>query len=119
MRNVALNIFAIPRFSFVGAAATFVASHALLFVVSMIAAARIIPCGKARMLLTAGQTVVSAGVMALVILTLIDKLHFLLLIIIGAAVYAVMIFLVRGLTVIELKYFIGGMFRKKSESEIV
>jgi len=117
--NVALNIFAIPRFSFVGAAAAFVVSHALLFVAGMIVGTRIIPYGKARMLLTAGQTIVSAGVMALVILTLIDKVHFILLIIIGALVYAVMIFLVRGLTINEMKHFVGGMFRKKSDSEMV
>jgi len=117
--NVALNIFAIPRFSFVGAAAAFVVSHALLFVVSMIAAARIVPYGKARMLLTAGQTIISAGAMAMVILMLIDKVHFILLIIIGALVYAAMIFLVRGLTIGEIKYFVGGMSRKKSESEMV
>src|SRR3989339_40467 len=117
--NVAMNIFAIPRFSFVGAAAAFVVSHALLFVVSMIAAARIVPYGKARMLLTAGQTIISAGAMAMVILMLIDKVHFILLIIIGALVYAAMIFLVRGLTIGEIKYFVGGMSRKKSESEMV
>lgn len=117
--NVALNVFVIPRFSFVGAAAAFVASHTLLFVAGMIASARIIPYAKARMLLAAGQTIVSAGAMAVVILALIDKLHFILLIIIGAIVYAVMIFLVRGLTVEEMRYFIGGMFSKKGEKKTV
>ena len=119
MRNVALNIFAIPRFSFVGAAATFVISHALLFVIGMIAGARIVPYGKARMLLTAGQTLVSAAIMGVVILALVDKLHFVLLIVIGAIVYAVIIFLVRGLTISEMKYFVGGMFRKDGKGESV
>jgi len=92
---------------------------ALLFVIGMIAGARIVPYGKARMLLTAGQTLVSAAIMGVVILALVDKLHFVLLIVIGAIVYAVIIFLVRGLTISEMKYFVGGMFRKDGKGESV
>jgi O-antigen/teichoic acid export membrane protein len=112
--NVALNAFAIPRFSFVGAAAAFVVSHALLFVVSMIAGARIVTYSKRKTLFAAGQALFSAAVMAGVILMLSAKLHFILLIIIGAIVYGAMIFLTRGLTFEEIKYYFDNIFRKSA-----
>ena len=50
--NLALNIWLIPGFGFIGAAAAFFCSHAFLFIAGMIVSSRIIPYSKIKLLMT-------------------------------------------------------------------
>jgi O-antigen/teichoic acid export membrane protein len=103
--NVILNIIVIPRYSFVGAAAAFMVSHSFLFVMSLIIAKQIIPYSKRNLLKVLLRSLVGVAVMGGVLLYLIDSLHFVVLIGLGAIVYFVVMYLIRGFTKSDVKYF--------------
>ncbi|MFH0780247.1 MAG: flippase [Parcubacteria group bacterium] len=112
--NIVLNIFLIPKYSFVGAGAAFLCSHAFLFVSSLIIANKIIPYSKRNLIKTFFKTVASATAMGAVIFFSQNHLHFAFLIIIGAIVYAAAMFLIRGLTLEDVKYFKERIFHKQT-----
>ncbi|MBT5338482.1 flippase [Candidatus Falkowbacteria bacterium] len=111
--NVIINIFIIPRYSFTGAAIAFLISHTFLFFISMVVARKIIPYSKFLLLKTIFQSFISVLVMAAVIYYLMAQLHFTILILVGGVVYITTMFITRGLTQKDIKYFIEVLIKKK------
>lgn len=101
--NVVLNVLLIPRFGFVGASWAFLGSHALLFCVSLFFAGRIVRFSPSNLLLVAIKICAAAGLMGLSVAALLPKIHFLMTIPIGAAVYGLAVFTFRAIKLNEIK----------------
>jgi O-antigen/teichoic acid export membrane protein len=112
--NIILNIILIPKYSFVGSAVAFLISHSLLFLAGLVIAKRIIPYKKRSLLWIGLRSLVSVGVMAGVLYLLLDYLYFAWLIIIGAVIYFAMMFLVRGLTRVDIEYFYKVLIKRQN-----
>jgi len=112
--NVIINIFLIPKYSFVGAACAFLVSHTFLFLLSLIVAQKVIPYSKVLLFKSMMQSFVSAIVMAGVVYYLIDNFHFGILIVLGGVVYGLMMFVTRGITKQDIKFFTEIIFKKKN-----
>lgn len=110
--NIILNIFLIPRHGFVGAGAAFLCSHAFLFVAGLVVANKIIPYSKRNLIQIFLKTIFSVAAMGAVIFRLQNHLHFAFLIVIGAVVYTGIMFLIKGLTLDDIKYFRERIFHK-------
>ena len=111
--NIILNIFLIPAYSFVGAAIAFLISHGFLFLASLFIARRIIPYSKRHLLSVIVKTGISAFVMAVVLFYLNDFINFVILIPIGAVIYFIVLFAIKGMTIRELKILISVILKRK------
>ncbi|MFZ5365340.1 MAG: flippase [Patescibacteria group bacterium] len=112
--NLILNAILIPWLSFIGAGIAFLFSHGFLFSAGLLAARKIIPYSKKLLVFIFAKSILSAGVMSMVLLALKDRINLLIAIGLGAAVYFIMMFLVKGLDksdLIELK----KIFIKKAD----
>lgn len=115
--NIALNIFLIPRYSFVGASVAFLCSHACLFFASLIVARRIIPYSKVNLIIIGFKTLFSALVMGATIYFLIPRIQFIILIIGGGLIYFLVMYLIRGYTVQDIKYFQQVLLKRPAAPE--
>ncbi len=113
--NVALNIFLIPRYSFIGASVAFCLCHALLFFVSMIIARQVVKYDAKKMLISFLKTVVSAIVMAVPIYFLAQQLNVVFLIFLGVVIYLGMIVLT-GAVAKEDRQYIFNMLKRKQNA---
>ncbi|MBU1145958.1 flippase [Patescibacteria group bacterium] len=95
--NVVLNVILIPRFSYLGAAISTVISHTLLFTIGLIFAGRVVAYNKKFIFIALFKIVISAGAMSAVIIYLRPYVYWVFLIPIGAIIYFVLLFLLRGM----------------------
>jgi len=95
--NLILNLILIPLFSFVGACIAFLCSHGFLFFAGLFVARKIIPYSKKLLLVTFAKTVLSGGIMSLVVVLTKPHINILISIGLGAVVYFVLMILVKGL----------------------
>ena len=112
--NIIINLLVIPQYSYIGAAATFLVTHGFLFLAGLMVARKIITYDKKLLFKTFIQSMISVAVMVGVIWFLKPNVHFFGLIFVGALVYAIMIFLTKGITWKELKYFKKTFISKKN-----
>jgi O-antigen/teichoic acid export membrane protein len=113
--NIILNIFLIPKYSFIGASCSFVLCHALLFVSSMFVAKKIIDY---RVKYIAGiivKSLFAAGAMAVFIIYVKEFVSFLYLIPVGALIYLGLMFLIKGITVEDVAYVWRSIFKLKKK----
>jgi O-antigen/teichoic acid export membrane protein len=114
--NLALNIWLIPRYSFTGAATAFFCSHAFLFVAGMIVASRIIPYSRIKLFIDTFKAFISVALMGFAIYFL-NGVHFIVLIMVGALIYFVFLFILRGLRIEELKFFYQSVFKRENNAK--
>ncbi len=95
--NIILNIILIPRFSYVGAAISTVISHCFLFVLGLIFVERVISYNKKFIFGALLKILISAVVMSVVIIYLHPYVYWIFLVPVGAAVYFLLLFLLRGM----------------------
>jgi len=95
--NLVLNLILIPQLHFIGACIAFLCSHGFLFFAGLFVARKIIPYSKRLLLFTFAKTVLSGGVMSLVIILIKENVNILISIGIGVIVYFVIMFLTKGL----------------------
>ncbi|MEK7511702.1 MAG: flippase [Patescibacteria group bacterium] len=110
LMNIALNVWLIPKYSFVGAATAFLFSHTFLFIAGMIVASRIIPYGKMSLIIDTFKSFISVTAMGFAIYFL-RNLHFLFLIAIGVFVYFIVMFILRGLRMSDIEFFYQSIFK--------
>lgn len=111
--NILLNLYLIPQYSFVGASVAFFMSHGFLFIMSLVVAKKIIPYKKRSLLKDFLKAFASATVMGLVLYLLQDNIHVMALIFVGAVIYFLSLYLVRGVKTNEIRYFIDFFLRRK------
>lgn len=115
--NLALNLFLIPRYNFVGAAVASTLSSAILVGLGFFVARKIIPINHRFLLVTAAKIIIAAGSMGALLLLLKDRLHIFLLIPIGVVWYAAILLLVRGLTLSDGVGFYRAVLRRVAPSD--
>ena len=112
--NVILNVILIPRFSYLGAAISTVISHALLFIIGLIFARRVVAYNKKFIFTALFKIVISAGAMSAVIIYLRPYIYWIFLVPIGAIVYFALLFLLRGMEWRDVRNIFKAL--KKEES---
>ncbi len=117
--NIILNAFFIPAWSYVGAASAFLISHFTLFIMSLWVARKIIPYSKRYLLKIFFKSIFSAGLMVVVIYGLLIwyDWNFMVLILLGALVYALSLYIIKGYTKEDLQYFIT-LLRHKDKTQV-
>jgi len=103
----------IPKFSFIGSSISFLVCQIFLFGVSAWVAQKISSSNWVAGITVFAKTAVGAGAMGLVIQLLITRIHFIVLIFIGAVIYFGVLFLLRGITRQDLNELIGSFIKRK------
>jgi O-antigen/teichoic acid export membrane protein len=116
--NVILNIILIPRFQFIGASIAFVTCHTFLLIASLIVARRIVPYSREYLFTIFLRALFAASVMGIVIYYLINTLHFIILIGIGAVIYLVIIYLSGAIRRDDIAYSVNALFKEKEIPEV-
>lgn len=102
--NIILNLILIPQYTYVGAAIAFVICHGLLFFASLVVARQVIPYSRKYLLGVFIKTILSAGLMAAIIIYCKQFINFIPLIFIGAVIYVLILYILRGFTKQDLKF---------------
>ncbi|MBU1149042.1 flippase [Patescibacteria group bacterium] len=113
--NVILNFILIPKFDYVGASISFLASSVLLIVLGLPWVSKIIDYNKEWLLKKLGLVVASSLLMGLVIVWLKSTFNFLLVIPIAVLVYFGALFLFRGLRMSDIKGFIRSVMHRNGD----
>lgn len=112
--NIILNVFLIPKYTYVGASIAFLICHSLLFLAGLIVARKIIPYSKKKLFVVFLKVVLSAGLMAVGIIYLKQFVNFIPLIFAGAVFYAGFLYLLKGFTKQDLQFLWKQFKRSKS-----
>lgn len=113
--NIVLNLILIPQYTYVGAAMSFVICHALLFLASLIVAKNIIPYSKRNLIAVFAKTILSAGLMAALIIYFKQYVNFILLIVLGALFYFGFLYLIKGFSKQDVLYLTKSFWKKKKQ----
>jgi O-antigen/teichoic acid export membrane protein len=113
--NVSLNLYLLPRYGAIGAATAALITNALLFILSSAFLWGVIKVDAVRMTKAVVKTLFAASFMALSVTLLRPHLNLPLLILSGAAVYVLVIFGVRGVTVAEAKSMLNLFLKRTGE----
>ncbi len=100
---VGLNIALIPRFSFFGTGVTFLITNVLLLFMDLYWVRTVVPFNEKALIKIVGKSLVATLVMTALILTTKAQLNLILVIILSMATYFVTLYVVRGITVGEIK----------------
>ncbi|MDP3971194.1 MAG: flippase [bacterium] len=100
--NIILNIFLIPQYTYLGAAASAVISSIVLVALGIPRVHAVIKFKKKPIIYRLIKSIIAASVMALV-LYLLREISVLALIPIGVVIYAIVIYLLKGITNAEIK----------------
>lgn len=99
--NVALNIYLIPQYGFIGASVAWSLTNILMFSVGLIMVGRVVKIFTSRLFISMVKILLAVLVMA-VIVSLTSEMFVLLPIILGALVYGFVLFTLRELTYAEI-----------------
>ncbi|OGF46191.1 hypothetical protein A2533_04900 [Candidatus Falkowbacteria bacterium RIFOXYD2_FULL_35_9] len=110
--NIILNLIFIPQYSYIGAAAVFLVCHALLFLISLFVARKIIPYSRRNLILVFAKTILSAVIMTIAVLYLKQSMNLVLVMVIGAIIYIGVLYLVKGFSRQDMTYLKQSMLRK-------
>ncbi|MDD4995501.1 MAG: flippase [Patescibacteria group bacterium] len=112
--NVALNAILVPRFFAVGAAISGLISFTFMAVAGIYYGKKYIGFSLRPIFSCFIKTFLSGLVMAIVILALKEQLHFILLVPLGAIVYFLVLYIVRGWDKNDVKEITGLLFNKNN-----
>jgi O-antigen/teichoic acid export membrane protein len=115
--NIILNLILIPHYQHYGAALAALLSLSLLFILNLISVPAIIKYDQLYLIKKSVKTLISSILMAAVILMLKNYLNFIFLIIIGAIVYLLVMYLIKGFTKQNIVYLLQAIFKKTRYEE--
>lgn len=96
--NIILNFLLIPRFSYIGAAVASSITTVLMFGLQMYVVRQIIPVNFKYLLARFGAIVISGLAMYFILVWLLHFLNFIVLVPIGAIIYLIVLYLLKGFT---------------------
>lgn len=111
--NVVLNLILIPLYSFLGAAIAAVISYALLTIMGGYWVSRYVEVNWGALLYAFLKTAVAASLMGLIVYSLLPFIHFSLLTLLGAVVFAFLVIWMRVITTEEIRN-LAKTFRRSS-----
>jgi O-antigen/teichoic acid export membrane protein len=99
--NIALNIYLIPQYSFIGASIAWSLTNVLMFVIGLILVSRVVDILNARLLISVARILLAVLAMAGIVVATVN--YFVLVpIVLGALVYGVILFVLREITINEI-----------------
>ena len=111
--NVAMNAVLIPLFQQNGAAVAFLASYTFLFMAGMMTARKTAPIRMGRLLWRLGRIVLASAVMGALVLAVKAYVPLAAAIGIGIVVYVCAVFLVRGISLAEVRGLAKVLLRRE------
>jgi O-antigen/teichoic acid export membrane protein len=111
--NIILNIILIPLYQHLGAAIAALVSLSAMFILNLIWVPKIIKYNYKFLIIKTIKALISALIMGIVIIYLKPFLNFIILIFIGAIIYSLIMFLIRGFTKNDIHYLWQSLFKKQ------
>ncbi|NCN07373.1 flippase [Candidatus Falkowbacteria bacterium] len=96
--NIVANLILVPMFSYNGAALAALLSYVLLFFIGLILVGSVINYDKKYLLISAVKIIISCVAMGFLVIFLKERLHFMIVIPIGALAYFVVLYVTKGFT---------------------
>jgi len=115
--SVVMNIILIPKYQHIGAAITALISLTMLFILNLAWVPKIVKYDYKFLLIKSAKTIFASVIMGLVILYFKNSVNFLILIIIGALLYLVLMYLIKGYTKDDITYLWQAIFKKTKYEE--
>jgi O-antigen/teichoic acid export membrane protein len=115
--NIILNLILIPQYQYVGAALASLVSLTVLFILNLGQVPKIIKYDGKYLGIKSVKSLLSAFVMAAVIIGLKAQFNFVILIIIGAIVYLGIMYLIKGFTREDVSFLWQAISKKAVPSE--
>lgn len=97
MVNIVLNLILIPKYTYNGAALASTVSSLIILILGLVSVNKVIKYDKKYLLISFVKMILSAGIMWFVLQQLLFKVNFIVLAVLGALIYAGILFLVRGI----------------------
>jgi len=110
--NIILHIILIPKFHHIGAAIATLISLSLLFILNLIWVPKIISYDFKFLISKACKAIFASIVMYVFIIYTKQTINFLLLIVLGALIYTVILYLIKGFTREDISYLWQAVFKK-------
>jgi len=95
--NIILNLILIPKMTYSGAALASLASTLVILILGLYVVPQIIKLKNRWLIISFIKTFLAASLMALVLSKLTNMLHFIILIIVGAVIYFITLFILGGI----------------------
>jgi len=111
--NIILNIILIPVYQHIGAAIAALVSLTLLLILNLFWVPKVIKYNYKFLLIKLIKSLICAIVMAVIILYFKSSIHFTILIFIGALIYIILMYLIRGYTKTDLDYLWNKLIKKQ------
>jgi O-antigen/teichoic acid export membrane protein len=111
--NIVLNLILIPQYQHLGAATAALISLSVLFILNLSWVSKIIKYNYKYLIIKTIQALISALIMAIIIYLTQPYLNFILLIILGAIIYIILMYLSRGFTKSDIKYLWQAIIKKQ------
>ena len=94
--NIILNLILIPKITYTGAAISSLVSTLVILFLGLYIIPQIIKYNKKNLIISFIKSFISALIMGVILYFLLFKLHFIILIVLGATIYFVILFLIKG-----------------------
>lgn len=114
--NIILNLILIPKFQHLGAATAAVISLTILFILNLYWVPKIIMYNYKFLIFKLLKAICASVIMALAIIYLKQTINFAILIILGALIYGVIMYLIKGFTKEDVKYLWQSIFKKPPQN---
>jgi O-antigen/teichoic acid export membrane protein len=101
--NIVLNIVLIPYYSFVGSSIAALISYILLVVIGLFWVNNVISIPWTKLIWAGCKILLSGIIMAIIVQLLLNMIHYIFVVIIGAIVYTICIFVFKVITIQNLK----------------
>lgn len=111
--NIILNITLIPQYQHLGAAIAALISLTVLFILNLIWVPKIIKYNYKFLIIKTIKSLIAALIMTITIIYFKATINFIILIIIGAIIYLLIMYLIKGFTKADLKYLWQALLRKQ------
>jgi O-antigen/teichoic acid export membrane protein len=115
--NIILNLILIPKYSMIGAAFTAFLTYLILFVTGMVLVRRVVKYRLNYLLISFLKIFFAASLMAFVINLLVGIIHWIILVPLGVIFYFIFLYLFKGISFEEIRYF-WNVLRNKSEESL-
>ncbi len=116
--NIILNIILIPKYQQAGAAIAALSSLSLMFILNLLWVPKIISYDYKFLLIKALKALLGSIIMAVTILYLKQTINFIVLIFMGALIYALIMYLIKGFVWEDIKYLYQSLLKKSSKLPI-
>ena len=116
--NIILNLLLVPKISFIGSAWSWFITNLAWFALTIYWADKLIDYSKKLLLVSFSKAVLASLIMGAVLFYIREQVHIFVNVALGGIVYVAVMFLIKGITITEIKELINSLGIKRSQDEV-